>query len=436
MQNIDKMTSGLIRMLMVSGIVAMANLAPDQAIGGEHVSIHNHINSLIDKYSKDGKSFASQDVGTLFNKQGFHWYLGAYPVTSLSDGYVWKLGMGRTFTGPLSNLTIKAPFSDYLPLQEGPVLNPAKTYKIGFAFHGAAHPWLISLADTAVYEANLHSNVEIEVRDAEFDDKKMGRDIDDWIARKFDAIVLWPVREAPMGPPVDRAIDAGIPVVSLDRRTSSQNISSEVLGNFYANGLQQGLYLNHITGGKGKMILNRKALGSTADSMRTGAFLEAIGNGDYKILESFHTNSQRSLAVKSTHQALKQHEDIDIVFNTGGEEALGALDAVREAKRLNSAAGGKKIIFLANDDSKQTVNEVRKGNIEVVVPYTPLIGGLGVRVALMHIGCNEGKCKTRPQKQIITPNLPMITREKMIIDGIQTVTPDEWPYAYGPEPSR
>jgi ABC-type sugar transport system substrate-binding protein len=426
---------GFFRVMTIAGGVSLLCLFPAFGIfAADETSTHGYINSLISKYSKAGKSFANKDVGDLYKKQGFRWYLDAYPVRELSGDFVWKLGMGREFIGPLSRLPIKAPFSDYLPLKEGPVLNPEKTYRIGFAYHGAAHPWLISLADTALYEAGLHSNVKIDVRDAEFDDKKMGRFIDDWIASKYDAIVLWPVREAPMGPPVDRAIDAGIPVVSLDRRTSSQNISSEVLGNFYANGLQQGLFLNHITGGKGKMILNRKALGSTADSMRTGAFLEAIGDRNYKILASFHTNSQRKLAVESTRKALKDHPDIDIVFNTGGEEALGALDAVTEAQRLDSASGGKKIIFLANDDSKATVDQIRKGKLDVVVPYTPLLGGLGVRVALMHVGYNEGLIKTKPKKQIVTPNLPMITREKLLIDGIQTVTPDEWPYAYGPEP--
>lgn len=309
----------------------------------QNVSIHALINSLIASYGKGIKTFANKDIDALYRKQGFKWYLEAYPVTGLSGEYEWSLGMGSEFIGPLSKLPIKAPFSDYLPLSKGPILNPDKTYRIGFTFHGASHPWLISLADTAVHEANLHDNVKIEVYDAEFDDKKMGKRIDNWIERQFDAIVLWPAREAPMGPPVDRAIDAGIPVVSLDRRTSSQNISSEVLGNFYANGLQQGLFLNHIAKGKGKMILNRKALGSTADSIRTGAFLQTIGNKDYEILESFHTNSQRALAIESTSKALNRHSDIEIVFNTGGEEALGALDAVRKAKRLKSAPGNKKI---------------------------------------------------------------------------------------------
>ena len=394
--------------------------------------IHSHINNLIGENQKSWKEFKNEDLGKFFKKDGFRDYLDAYPVTSLTGGFEWSPGMGREFIGPLSGLPIKAPFSDYVPLPEGPVLDANKTYRIGFVYHWGFHPWLISLADTAVYEANLHSNVEIEVLDAEGDDNKMGQMIDDFIAKQMDAIVMWPAREAPMGPPVDRAEAAGIPVVSLDRRTSSTNISSEVLGNFYANGLQQGLYLNHVSGGKGNIIMNRKPLGSTADSMRSGAFMEAIGDLDYVIQESMHTNSSRKAAFEATQDALQAHDDVEVIFNTGGEEALGALDAVLEANRLNSAPGGKKIIILVNDDSKETVNEVRKGTMDVVVPYTPLLGGIGVRVALLHIGAKEG-LNDSPPKQVVTPNLPMITKEKMTIAGITTITPDEWPYAYGPE---
>jgi ribose transport system substrate-binding protein len=339
--------------------------------------------------------------------------------------------MGAEFTGPFSKLPIKAPFTDYLPLPEGPVLDPNKTYRIGFVFHGFNHPWLVSLADTGAWEAARHPNVKLDVIDAQFDDNRMGEVIDNWIAQQYDGIVLWPSREAPMGPPVDRAIQAGIPVVSLDRRTSSQQISSEVVGNFYANGLQQGLYLEQVSGGEGNMIMNRKDLGSTADSIRTGAFLQVIGNTPgYKILGSYHTNSQRTEAFRMTTDGLQAHKDISIVFNTGGEEAMGALDAIREAGRLNSAPGGKKIIILANDDAREVLDEVEAGNIDMVSPYTPLIGDIGVRAVIMHIGAKEGKMEA-PPKLILTPNLPMITREKMTIEGIQTLTPDEWPYAYG-----
>jgi len=399
----------------------------------ESGSVHDVLNGLIRKFHDEAKaSMSNAEVKALFEKDGFGDYLDAYPVGDLAGGFVWKPGMGATFTGPYSKLEIKAPFTDYLPLPEGPVLDAGKKYRIGFVFHGFNHPWLISLADTGAWEAARHPNIELEVIDAEFDDNKMGQVIDTWIAKRYDGIVLWPSREAPMGPPVDRAIAAGIQVVSLDRRTSSEAISSEVLGNFYANGLQQGLYLKHVAA-DGNIIFNRKDLGSTADSIRTGAFLEVIGNTPgYKVLANYHTNSQRTLAFKSTADALQAFKDVSVSFNTGGEEAMGALDAIREAGRLNSAPGGKKIIILANDDAREVLKEIKAGNIEMVSPYTPLIGDIGVRAVVMHIGSKEGRNEA-PPKLIMTPNLPMITKEKMTIDGVETVTPDEWPYAYGPE---
>ncbi|WP_306045341.1 sugar ABC transporter substrate-binding protein [Nioella sp. MMSF_3534] len=420
------------RRQFLGGAASLAVVAPWAKVGlaQETQGVHSILNDLIRQYAAAASSMTNPSVRDLYEQDGFQDYLEAYPVGDLVDGFVWEPGMGAEFEGPYSNLPIKAPFTDYIPLDEGPVLDPDRTYRIGFVFHGFNHPWLISLADTVAWEAARHPNIELEVIDAEFDDSRMGQVIDTWITRQFDGIVLWPAREAPMGPPVDRAIEAGIPVVSLDRRTSSSAISSEVLGNFYANGLQQGLYLKHVVS-EGNMVLNRKDLGSTADSIRTGAFLQAIGNTDgFEIVGNYHTNSQRSLAFDATADALQANSQFDISFNTGGEEALGALGAIEEAGRLNSGSSGK-IIILANDDAKEIMANIRSGAIDMVAPYTPLIGDVGLRALIRHIGANEGRNEA-PPRLIITPNLPMVTRTNMTIEGVQTLTPDEWLYAYGP----
>ncbi|HEV8036491.1 sugar ABC transporter substrate-binding protein [Yoonia sp.] len=426
----------LTRRTMLGGTAAsaLATLtAPNFAWADSHggmASIHTHINTLIAQYAGTAGDMPNASVKALYDRDGFRDYLEIYPTGELVDGFVWEPGMGAEFEGPYSKLAIKAPFTDYIPLAEGEVLNPDKTYRIGFVFHGFNHPWLVSLADTVAWEAARHPNIELEVIDAEFDDNRMGQVIDTWITKQFDGILLWPSREAPMGPPVDRAIQAGIPVVSLDRRTSSSSISSEVLGNFYANGLQQGLYLKEVATG-GNMVLNRKDLGSTADSIRTGAFLEVIGHeAGFEVAGNYHTNSQRSMAFDATADALQASDSFDISFNTGGEEALGALGAIQEADRMESGDSGK-IIILANDDAKEILAKIKAGEIDMVAPYTPLIGDIGLRALVGHIGAVEGMNEA-PPKLILTPNLPMVTREKMTIEGIETLTPDEWPYAYGP----
>ena len=66
------------------------------------------------------------------------------------------------------------------------------------------------------------------------------------------------------------------------------------------------------------------------------------------------------------------------------------------------------------------------------VPVMPTIGALAIRQAIS-ISASTGCPRRAPPKLIMTPNLPMITKEKMTIEGVETVTPDEWPYAYGPE---
>jgi ABC-type sugar transport system substrate-binding protein len=424
-----------VRMATLVHVLSGAALASAGAAAMAQASVHDQLNTVIAKYAKvDEKSMTNPAVKTIFAKDGFAQELEAYPVGKLAEGYVWKPGMGTSFVGPYSKLPIKAPFTDYLPLPDGPVLDPKKTYRIGFVFHGFNHSWLVSLADTAAWEAARHPNVQIDVIDAQYDDNKMAQVVDTWVTKKYDGIVLWPMREAPMGPPVDRAIAAGIPVVSVDRRTSSDKVSSEVTGNFYANGVQQGMYLNEVLKGQGSLVLTRKDLGSTADSIRAGGFLQVIGRSPgYKILGSYHVNSDRTLAFKTTADAMQAFKDVSAVYSAGGEEAMGTLDAIREAKRLNSAPGGKKIVIVADDDSKEIMREIKDGNIDMVAPYTPLIGDVGVRAVIRHIGFKAGLVKQAPPKLILTPNLPMITKTKMTIEGVQTLTPDEWPYAFGPD---
>lgn len=423
-------------LLKASGCALAAATSPlifNQTAQAQEKGVHEIINDLIRKYATEAKDgFSNESVAALYEKDGFADFLADYPIGDLAGGYKWEIGAGAEFTGQYSKLPIKAPFTDYIPLPEGQVLNPEKKYRIGFAFHGFNHPWLVALADTGAWEALRHSNIEIEVIDCEYDDNKMTQIIDNWIAQEFDGITLWPLREAPMTPVVERAADAGIPIVTIDRRTLTPKVSSEIVGNFYANGLQEGLYLKHVLQG-GNMILNRKSLGGTADAIRTGSFFQAIGNvPGFNIIGNYHDDSDRARAFRNTADALQAFDNIAISFNTGGEEALAALDAMREAKRLYTGPDGKKIVILSNDEPHELMEELREGNIDMTAPYTPFLGDLAVRLVILHIGAKEG-LNEAPDKLIMTPNLPMITKEPMVIEGIQTLTSDQWPYPYGPK---
>ena len=378
-------------------------------------------------------SKANKEVYDRFKKEGFQFYLDKYPSAPSFGGYQFKMGMGTKIVGPMSKQNLKLPFTGYAPLKAGPIGDPNKTYRVGYTIHGFNHPWLLNNADTAIWEANKHPNVKLTVLDPEFDNAKQARQVDTWIAQGFDGIMIWPMVEAPTGPPIQRALDKGIPVVSIDRMVGTEETTNRVTGNFPANGAQQGMYLVHKLlkeTGKvdGSVIMIRKPLGGTADSMRTGHFLKVISYfPDIKIVGNYHNPSSRPDSFKQVQDALMAHPKVDVIFATGGEQAMGSAQAVDLAKRWNSREGGRKIIILNNDDSHETLNATKEGKLAMTAPYTPLLGALGMRILLKTIAGEK-----LPQ-DITTPDIPMVTQEKENVLGVETFTVEEWsPYAYGP----
>jgi ribose transport system substrate-binding protein len=377
-------------------------------------------------------SKANEQIYKIFTDEGFAFYLDKYPKGEPYQGFQWERGMGTEITGPMSKEKIKLPFTDYVPLPDGPVGDQNKTYKIGFTMHGFSMPWLLDMADAALWEAGRHSNVEMKALDAEFDNAKMASHFDTFIAEGMDGILVWPMIEAPTGPPAQRAIEAGIPVVSVDRMTGFEGVSSRVTGNFPANGAQLGMYLIWKLDQEGNlntnMILLRKPLGSTADSIRTGHLLKVLSYfPTIKILQSYHDADNREEAFLNCQAALQAYDNIDVIFGVGDQEILAAVEAVRMANRMNSRADNKKIIFLSIDDSKECITNVKNGDFDVNTPYTPFVSDVGTRTLLNIIAGVE------MPHNVISPNIPMVTQNGDEIFGLQTQTPDEWyQYTYGP----
>ena len=118
-------------------------------------------------------------------------------------------------------------------------------------------------------------------------------------------------------PPAQRAKNAGIPVVSVDRLTGYEKVDSRITGNFPANGAQAGMYLVWKLAQEGKlnakMVMLRKPLGSTADSVRTGHFLKVLSYfPGIEVLRSYHDTDSREEAFTNAQAALQAFSEIDV----------------------------------------------------------------------------------------------------------------------------
>ena len=111
------------------------------------------------------------------------------------------------------------PFTDVLPLEEGPISigGEVKDITIGFSQTAFNHPWRVSMLESLQAEACRHSNVSLVVLDGNVDVAKQSNDVRDLLVRGVDAILLSPVESAALVPAARAVAEAGIPLIVMDR---------------------------------------------------------------------------------------------------------------------------------------------------------------------------------------------------------------------------
>jgi ribose transport system substrate-binding protein len=300
---------------------------------------------------------------------------------------------------------------------------------------GLNDAWIANYQDSVKYEVDRHPNLELRVMDYNFDMNVYVTQMDTLTAQKVDAIVTWPMIEASSAPPIERAEKAGIPVLTADRVTAYQDVTSRVSGNFPANGAQNGMYLiwqlaQETAGEKiaANVVVLGKPAGSTADTIRTGYFLKVLSYfPGINILQYYHDQDSREQSYVNAQNALATYPEIDAFFSGDANKAAVAVQAINEANRMNSRAGDKKIIVLSIDDSKEVFSLMDKGLIEMNTPYTPLIGDIQVRAAI------KAMTGEKVPQDIATPNINMVTKTGDNIFGLRTQKPEDWfEYTFGP----
>lgn len=419
-----------------------------EALYAEVASLTNqdaidYFNSLADKGLSQAQileffinlpiSESNQEIYDLYYAEQLDMYANEYPTPNFVDGYSWQMGSGTEITGPYSDLPEKLPFTDYVPIEAGTVGDPNTTYKIGVVFHGFDHPWLISWADSAGWQLQQFSNVEFTILDAEYDNAKMATYIDQFIAEEVDGILVWPQEMAPTEAPIERAIAAGIPVVTSDRLSGSKNVDSRVTGGLPSNGAQMGMFLAYQMSQENdysqNIVMLRKPLGGSSEALRTGNMLKVMSYfPEVKVLQSYHDTDSREEAFANAQAALSAYDNIDIFFCTGDHEVLAAIEAVQQANRMNGREDGKKMIFVTPDDGKEDMYYIEQGILDMDVPLTPFQADIAARVLVKAVTGEE------VPYDVTVPNIPMITKDGVTIFGFETQTPDMWyEYTFGPE---
>jgi ribose transport system substrate-binding protein len=166
------------------------------------------------------------------------------------------------------------------------------------------------------------------------------------IDRKPAGLVVVGFEDA-LVPGVNKAVAAGIPVVTVDADLPrSKRIAFVGTGNYNA-GYQGGLKLAELVGGKGKVALMTKTGQSNLEE-RIRGYKEALArHPGISVVDVLNTESNPATAAQVASLVLQRHPDLAGLACVEAAGGAGAATAVREAGRV----GKVKIVAMDRDNS-------------------------------------------------------------------------------------
>ncbi|KEQ03255.1 sugar ABC transporter substrate-binding protein [Pseudorhizobium pelagicum] len=200
---------------------------------------------------------------------------------------------------------------------------------IGASLLTQQHPFYNELAKAITAEAEA-KNVSVEISIANQDLNKQLADIEDFIVKGVDVIIMSPVDSKGALAAVARAKAAGIKVITVDVPVEGTEVASYIGTDNYAGGVMAGELMAEQLGGKGEVaIIDYPLVQSVVN--RVNGFKEAIAKHPDIQIVSIQTGITRAEALAVAQNMLQANPDIDGIFGFGDDAALAAAVAVKSS---------------------------------------------------------------------------------------------------------
>ncbi len=255
--------------------------------------------------------------------------------------------------------------------------------KIGFSQVTLQSPFYVQLRDGSAAATKSFGH-ELIFLDANGDVTKQNNDIQDLITQGVDALIVNPVNPEAVGPAIEEAIAAGIPVITVDRSVTNTGVTAHIgrdnitMGKVVGQAVVARLAADGIE--NAKIIEIQGDAGGAVMMDRRDGFHNAINGTGHEIVEGPFAEYIRSNAVVAMQDLLQSHPDVNVVYAHNDDMALGALQVLEE--------NGRDDVFVAGVDGLSEALEVMAsgGNYVATSLNDPqYLGDVAIQVALAAI---------------------------------------------------
>ncbi len=287
-----------------------------------------------------------------------------------------------------------------------------ETIVIGFSGPAADHGWLGAINSSAIAEAAKYPDIDLRVAEGTNDANLQISHVEGFINDGVDAIVLLPTDGAALTEVAIQAMEAGIPVINVDREFSSTFAARvTILGDNYGMGVSAGTYICEQLGDNPDAVVAEVAgidsLPLTQD--RSRGFADALDDCgldvDNRVAADFTVQGGEAV----TSQLLAAAPQIDAIWNHDDDQGLGVLAAIE-------AAGRSEFFMVGGAGSKNAMDAIKADNtvLKATIIYPSTQAADGIRLARLVV---QGKALS-DLVEVEVPNrivlsAPVVTKENV-----------------------
>ncbi len=236
---------------------------------------------------------------------------------------------------------------------------------IGMSVPGLQFPFFVTMRDQAE-EAAAELGARIVFADGQNDSAKQTADIESFISRGVDAILISPITVDSQVPVMERAVEAGIPVASVDRKANTDRILVHVGADNVEGGRAAARYIIEQLGGSGRVIELEGTPGASAAIDRSQGFNEVMSQSDVEVIASQPADFNRAQAQTVMENLIQANPDFDAVFGANDEMIIGAIEAMR-----GSGIDAASKVTVGFDATPDAFSYIEEGLLDATIDQFP-----------------------------------------------------------------
>jgi simple sugar transport system substrate-binding protein len=256
---------------------------------------------------------------------------------------------------------------------------------IAFSQVGTESEWRTAFTEAVINEAE-ERQINLIFSDAENSQVKQIEALRSFIAQDVDAIILAPVIETGWNQILQEIMEAGIPVVIVDRNiTADESLYlTRVSSDFVREGRLAAAWLAQATSGDCQIVELQGTVGSSAARDRQIGFNQVIALfPDMEIIFSQTGDFRRNLGRQVMGNILNilNPSDICAVWSHNDDMAIGAIEAIRE----EGLDPGDDILIVSVDAIPDIFIAMAEGDANVTIELNPNMGGPAFDAIIAHL---------------------------------------------------